>query len=77
VNCHAIAGTAANQTVGPDLTHLASREMLAGEAARNTPEELYRWLKDPNAIKPDSHMPDFKLSDGEAHELVAYLEGLK
>jgi cytochrome c oxidase subunit II len=77
VNCHAIAGTAANQSVGPDLTHIASREMLAGEAARNTPEELYQWLKDPNAIKPDSHMPDFKLSDDEAHQLVAYLEGLK
>jgi cytochrome c oxidase subunit 2 len=77
VNCHAVAGTAANQTVGPDLTHLASREMLAGEAAPNTPDELYRWLKDPNAIKPDSHMPNFKLTDDEAHQLVAYLEGLK
>ncbi len=51
VNCHTIAGTAGNQTEGPDLTHLGSREMLAGEAARNTPEELYRWLKEPNAIK--------------------------
>jgi len=77
VNCHAVAGTVANQTVGPDLTHIASRQMLAGEAARNTSDELYRWLKDPNAIKPDSHMPDFKLSDDEAHQLVAYLEGLK
>ncbi len=77
VNCHAIAGTAGNQTVGPDLTHLASREMLAGEAAPNTPDDLYKWLKDPNSIKPDSHMPDFKLTDDEAHQLVAYLEGLK
>ncbi len=77
VNCHAVAGTTANQTVGPDLTHIASREMLVGEAVRNTPDTLYRWLKDPNAIKPGSHMPDFKLSDDEAHQLVAYLEGLK
>ncbi len=77
VNCHTIAGTVANQTVGPDLTHLASREMLAGEAAPNTPAELYKWLKDPNAIKPQSHMPDFKLTDTEAHQLVAYLEGMK
>jgi cytochrome c oxidase subunit II len=77
INCHAIAGTAANQSVGPDLTHLASREMLAGEAAKNTPEELYQWLKDPNTIKPDSHMPNFQLSDDEARVLVAYLEELK
>jgi len=77
VNCHAIAGTLGNQTVGPDLTHLGSREMLAGEATQNTPDELFRWLKRPDAIKPQSHMPDFKLTDDEAHELVAYLEGLK
>ncbi|HLI80575.1 MAG TPA: cytochrome c oxidase subunit II [Candidatus Binataceae bacterium] len=77
INCHSIAGTAGNQTVGPDLTHIASRTMLAGEAARNTPEELFRWLKQPDAIKPQSHMPDFKLTDDEAHQLVAYLEGLK
>ena len=77
INCHAIAGTAGNQTVGPDLTHIASRAMLAGEAARNTPDELFRWLKQPDVIKPQSHMPDFKLTDDEAHELVAYLEGLK
>jgi cytochrome c oxidase subunit 2 len=77
VNCHAVAGTAANQTVGPDLTHIATRAMLAGEAAQNTPAELFRWLKKPGDIKPLSHMPDFKLTDDEAHQLVAYLEGLK
>jgi cytochrome c oxidase subunit 2 len=77
VNCHTIAGTAGNQTEGPDLTHLGSREMLAGEATTNTPDELFQWLKRPDAIKPQSHMPNFKLTDNEAHELVAYLEGLK
>jgi cytochrome c oxidase subunit 2 len=77
VNCHAIAGTAGNQTVGPDLTHLGSRQMLAGEAAPNNPDELFRWLKQPDVIKPQSHMPNFNLSDDEAHQLVAYLEGLK
>ena len=77
VNCHAIAGTAGNQTVGPDLTHIGSRAMLAGEATTNTPDELFRWLKQPDLIKPQSHMPNFTLSDDEAHQLVAYLEGLK
>jgi cytochrome c oxidase subunit 2 len=77
VNCHAIAGTSANQRVGPDLTHLASRDMLAGEAAPNTPRELYRWLRNPASIKPESHMPDFKLSPTDATDLVAYLETLK
>jgi cytochrome c oxidase subunit 2 len=77
VNCHALTGTVGNQHVGPDLTHIASREMLAGEAAKNTPAELYQWLKKPDSIKPGSHMPDFKLEDSEARELAAYLEELK
>src|ERR1700734_545985 len=32
-NCHTIAGTAANGTFGPDLTHLMSRQTIAAGAA--------------------------------------------
>jgi cytochrome c oxidase subunit 2 len=77
VNCHRLAGTAADQRVGPDLTHLASRRMLAGGAVVNTPATLAQWLKNPDSIKPGSHMPNFQLSDAEVAELVAYLEGAK
>jgi cytochrome c oxidase subunit 2 len=77
INCHAIAGTPGNQRIGPDLTHLASRRILAAGAADNTPANLYRWLKDPNSIKPETHMPNFQLSDAQTHALVAYLETLK
>ncbi len=77
INCHAIAGTAGNQRIGPDLTHLASRRILAAGAADNTPANLFKWLKDPNSIKPETHMPNFQLSDAQTHALVAYLETLK
>ncbi|MFN2166366.1 MAG: cytochrome c oxidase subunit II [Anaerolineae bacterium] len=73
-NCHAIAGTGATQQIGPDLTHLGDRETLGAGVLDNTPEELARWLKDPQAIKPGSYMPNLKLSDSEINALVAYLE---
>jgi cytochrome c oxidase subunit II len=77
VNCHTIVGTPANQRIGPDLTHIGSRTTLAAGAADNTPENLFHWLKDPDSIKPQSHMPNFQLSDSDAHALVAYLETLR
>jgi cytochrome c oxidase subunit 2 len=77
VNCHTIVGTPGNQTVGPALTHLASRRMIAAGAAENTPANLARWLRDPGSIKPGSHMPNFQLSDADVDALVAYLETLK
>ena len=76
-NCHTIAGTPAHGTIGPDLTHLAGRETLAAGALTNTPDNLARWLRDPDAVKPGAHMPNLDLSSGQIKELVAYLEGLK
>lgn len=77
VNCHAIRGTAAKARVGPDLTHLASRETLAAGVLTNTSDHLAQWLKDPQAVKPGNHMPAFGLSNDQIQQLVAYLETLK
>lgn len=76
-NCHAVAGTPANQRIGPDLTHIAGRRLLAGGALENTPENLAVWLHDPNIFKPSSNMPNLKLPQNEIRQLVAYLETLK
>jgi cytochrome c oxidase subunit 2 len=75
--CHAIAGVSADRSIAPDLTHLASRRDLAAGVIPNTPENLRRWLKDPAAFKPGCKMPDFKLTEAQLDELVAYLETLK
>jgi len=75
-NCHAI-GASATATAGPDLTHLASRRQLAAGLLDNTQENLIRWLKNPQQIKPGCLMPNFGLSDQQLKELVAYLEGLR
>jgi cytochrome c oxidase subunit II len=69
-NCHL-------RSVGPDLTHIASRRTLAAGALENTPENLAAWLHDPDDFKPGSNMPNFKLSPGDVRALVAFLETQK
>jgi cytochrome c oxidase subunit 2 len=76
-SCHRIAGTQAQGTVGPDLTHVATRTTLAAGTIRNTPAELTAWISNPQAIKPGVGMPDLGLSRGEVSALVAYLESLR
>jgi cytochrome c oxidase subunit 2 len=77
VNCHAIAGTAASGSFGPDLTHLMSRETIASGAAPNNRENLRRWLKQPDDIKPGSLMPAMNLSDQDLDALTDYLLTLR
>jgi cytochrome c oxidase subunit II len=76
VNCHTIQGTAATASIGPDLTHVADRAELAGGAIKNSPENLERWLTNPQAIKPGCKMPNFKLSVQDVRQLAAYLESI-
>lgn len=74
-NCHSIRGAEASSqaTAAPDLTHLSSRTMLAAGTVTNSRENLTRWLKDPESIKPGCKMPDFNLNDEQVAQLVAFL----
>jgi cytochrome c oxidase subunit II len=72
--CHTLQGVKKGPAIGPDLTHLFMRKTLGTGILQNTPENLARWLKDPPAVKPGIHMPDFDLTDSEVNALVAYLE---
>jgi cytochrome c oxidase subunit II len=75
--CHAIAGTDAAATVGPDLSHVASRRTLAAGALPNDPEHLRRWLENPQRVKPGNHMPIVSLRAEDLDALVAYLGTLQ
>lgn len=77
INCHAIQGAGGTSNAGPDLTHLASRRYLGAGIVPNTPENLRRWLTDPQQVKPGVLMPNFKLTDRQLDELMAYLETLR
>jgi cytochrome c oxidase subunit 2 len=75
--CHAIAGTPAGGTVGPDLTHLATRRSIAAGTMPMSEGNLYGWVEDPQSLKPGNHMPTIGLRPDQLHAVVAYLGTLK
>ena len=75
--CHRISGVAGlDGVIGPPLDRVGSRVYLAGMLP-NTPEDLARWLKSPQAIVPGNAMPDVGLSDQEARDAAAFLQTLR
>ncbi|WP_236549761.1 cytochrome c oxidase subunit II [Profundibacterium mesophilum] len=76
--CHALRGTQANGAVGPDLTHLATRESLAAAALPMNREALAKWVRNPETYKPGVKMPAYDhLSDEELDTLAGWLMELK
>jgi cytochrome c oxidase subunit 2 len=76
-NCHAITGIASYATIGPDLTHLASRRTLAAGQLLNNPGNLGGWISNAQAIKPGTLMPPNQMASNDLNDLLAYLENLK
>jgi cytochrome c oxidase subunit II len=77
VMCHRIRGTLAGATVGPDLTHLASRQTLAAGTLPNTRGHLGAWIADPQHIKPGTNMPIPGIDGSALNPLVSYLSSLE
>ncbi len=75
--CHTIQGTAAAATVGPDLTHLASRHYIAAGLLQTTRGSLAAWIADPQTLKPGNNMPDVPLDASELKAVSAYLAALQ
>jgi cytochrome c2 len=75
--CHRIPGVpAAKGAVGPPLDGIAHRVYLAGTLP-NTPPNLARWIRAPQAIDPDTAMPDMQVGEDHARDMVAYLATLR
>jgi cytochrome c oxidase subunit 2 len=77
INCHSIRGVSVAASAAPDLTHLAGRQILGGGVLPNTETNLFRWLKNPQAIKRGCFMPNLKLTDAQVGALTSYLETLQ
>jgi cytochrome c oxidase subunit 2 len=75
--CHAIAGTDASASFGPDLSHFASRRSIAAGTLTNDPGNLRRWLENPQRVKPGNRMPVVSLGRDDIDALVAYLGTLQ
>ena len=75
--CHTINGVAIGGNIGPNLTHFGQRDCIAGCVLPNTKSNLATWLRNPQAVKEGTIMPNLHLSDTQVNDLVAYLEGLQ
>ena len=75
--CHAVGGSPAAATVGPDLTHFASRRSIAAGTFPMSDANLQAWLADPQKQKPGNNMPRIGLAPDERRSLAAFLERLK
>jgi cytochrome c oxidase subunit 2 len=75
--CHAVRGTPAHGSRGPDLTHLMSRQTLAAGVLPNDTGALSGWISNPGALKPGAKMPATNLSGPDLLAVTAYLETLQ
>jgi cytochrome c2 len=80
VACHKAPGVAEAQgTMGPNLTGIGNPSAHPKIAAvlDNNPDNMKRWLQDPQKVKPGAAMPSLGLTDAETTNLAAFLETLK
>jgi cytochrome c oxidase subunit 2 len=77
IMCHRIQGTDAGGAVGPDLTHIGSRQTIAAGTLLNTRDNLAKWILDSQAVKPGNRMPPNPLNAEDLGALLDYLQSLK
>jgi len=71
--CHRIPGIAgADGVVGPPLVDMARRVYIRRGLA-NTPQNMVRWIRAPQAVAPLSAMPDMHVTPADAQAMAAYL----
>jgi cytochrome c len=75
--CHVIPGIdGARGMVGPPLNGIGARTYLGGQLP-NTPENMMRWIQDPQGIERGTAMPNVGVSEREARHIAAYLYTLR
>jgi len=75
--CHTVRGTGAGGILGPDLTHLMSRQTIAAGLLPNNQGNLTAWIANSQAFKPGTRMPTLALDSDDLTSIVAYLTTLK
>jgi cytochrome c2 len=72
-SCHVIPGIReAKGRVAAPLTFFGERTYIAGQLP-NTPDNLVRWILDPQAVEPGTAMPRLGLDETQARDVAAYL----
>jgi cytochrome c len=75
--CHTVPGVrGATGLVGPPLGEIADRMYLAGQLP-NTPENMKRWIREPQSVEAGTAMPNMNVSADDARHMAAYLYTLR
>lgn len=75
--CHTVRGVSEGGTLGPDLTHIASRGHIGAGVLPFGRAALTGWIADPQAAKPGARMPPASLAPDDLQALAAWLETLQ
>jgi mono/diheme cytochrome c family protein len=71
--CHMIDNMVGAYThVGPPLEAFYKRKFIAG-VLPNTPENLVRWIMEPQSVSPHTLMPDLEVTEPHARTMARYL----
>lgn len=84
IGCHTVEGYADFQIGSPDypnLTNFGLRKTVGAGVLENNRENLARWIRDPQAVKPGNYMPTLWQADDpnaekESDAIAAYLLSL-
>lgn len=72
-SCHSVKHVRkATGMVGPPLDGIAVRAMIAGKLP-NQPDNLVKWIRDPQKVTPGTDMPDLHVSARDARDITAFL----
>ena len=71
--CHSLTGVpGARGLVGPTLDAIGSRAVLGGHLANN-PDNLMRWISDPQGVAPGTAMPNLGVTPQDQRDIAAFL----
>jgi cytochrome c2 len=72
-SCHGLKHVRkATGMVGPPLDGIAVRAIIAGKLP-NEPDNMVRWIRDPQKVTPGTDMPDLHVSQRDARDITAFL----
>ena len=71
--CHKVGGTMQAQgRVGPTLDGIGRRAVIGGRL-ENKPENMMRWIVNPQNVSPGTAMPNLDVTPAEARDISAFL----
>jgi cytochrome c2 len=71
--CHMLKGVPqASGKVGPPLDGIAARAIIGGRL-ENKPDNLMRWIRDPQGVSPGTAMPQLRVTPRDSRDIAAFL----